>query len=68
MTKKLNPGLYATIDIGTKSVKAVVIEVNDKSKRLLNAESIELAAFDSFTNEEDYNKQITYGLSEVLVK
>ena len=68
MTKKLNPGLYATIDIGTKSVKAVVIEVNDKSKRLLNAESIELAAFDSFTNEEDYNKQITDGISKLVEK
>lgn len=68
MTKKLNPGLYATIDIGTKSVKAVVIEVNDKSKRLLNAESIELNAFESFTNEEDYNKQITESISKLVEK
>ena len=68
MTKKLNPGLYATIDIGTKSVKAVVIEVNNKSKRLLNAESIELAAFDTFTNEEDYKKQITDSISKLVEK
>ena len=68
MTKKLNPGLYAAIDIGTKSVKAIVIEVNDKSKRLLNAESIELASFDSFTNEEDYNKQITEAISKLVEK
>lgn len=68
MTKKLNPGLYATIDIGTKSVKAVVIEVNDKSKRLLNAESIELAAFDTFTNEDDYKKQITDSISKLVEK
>ena len=68
MTKKLNPGLYATIDIGTKSVKAVVIEVNDKSKRLLNAESIELAAFETFTNEDDYKKQITDSISKLVEK
>ena len=68
MTKKLNPGLYATIDIGTKSVKAVVIEVNEKSKRLLNAESIELAAFDSFTSEQEYNQQITDSISKLVEK
>ena len=68
MTKKLNPGLYAAIDIGTKSVKAIVIEVNDKSKRLLSTESIELAAFDTFTNEQDYNQQITDSISKLVEK
>ena len=68
MTKRLNPGLYAAIDVGTKSVKAVVIEVNDKTKRLLNAESIELSAFDLFTNEQDFNKQITDSISKLVEK
>ena len=68
MTKKLIPGAYAAIDIGTKSVKAIVIEVNDKAKRLLNVESIDLAPFDSFTNEEDYNKQIKEAISKLVKK
>ena len=30
MKKNITSGLYAAIDIGTKSVKAIVIEVNNK--------------------------------------
>lgn len=68
MKKKINPGLYGTIDIGTKSVKAIVIEVNDKGQRLLNIESIEINPFDTFTNEADYNKQITEAITTLAQK
>ena len=66
MNKKLTPGLYGTIDIGTKSVKAIVVEFDSKgNKRLLNTASVELAPFDTFVNEEEYNQQITEAISNL---
>ena len=65
MNKKLTPGLYGTIDIGTKSVKAIVIEINSKGKRLLKTESVDLTPFDTFVKEEEYNKQITEAISNL---
>ena len=68
MNKKLNPGLYGTIDIGTKSVKAIIIEVNNNNKRLLKTESIDLAPYDTFVNEEEYNQQINNAISNLAKK
>ena len=65
MSKKPTPGLYGVIDIGTKTVKAIVIEVSNKSQRLLNIESIDLAAFDTFTDEEKYDDQIRDAISKL---
>ncbi len=65
MSKKPSPGLYGVIDIGTKTVKAIVIEVNNNSQRLLNIDSVELAAFDTFTDEEKYNDQISEAISKL---
>ncbi|MBP5468959.1 MAG: hypothetical protein J6Z11_06900, partial [Candidatus Riflebacteria bacterium] len=66
MNKKITPGLYGTIDIGTKSVKAIVVEFDSKgNKRLLNTASVDLAPFDTFVNEEEYNQQITEAISNL---
>ena len=66
MNKKITPGLYGTIDIGTKSVKAIVVEINSKgNKRLLNTSNVDLAPFDTFVNEEEYNQQITEAISNL---
>ena len=65
MNKKLTNGLYATIDIGSKSVKAIVIELNNKEKRLLKTQSIDLATPDTFKSEEEYNQQITDAISKL---
>ena len=63
--KKLTSGLYATIDIGTKSVKAILIEVDNKGKRLKKIQSIDLPSKDSISNEEEYNKQITEAIAKL---
>lgn len=65
MSKKLTNGLYSTIDIGTSSIKAIVIEVNGKDKRLLKAQSVDLAARDTFTNDEEYDQQITDAIAKL---
>ncbi len=65
MKNNITPGLYGTIDIGTKSVKAILIEVTNKEKRLLNIEEVDIASFDTFMNEEEYNKQITEAIAKL---
>ena len=65
MNNNITPGLYATIDIGTKSVKAILLEVNNNKKRLLKVESVDIAPFDTFVNEEEYNKQITSAIAKL---
>ena len=65
MSKKPTPGLYGVIDIGTKTVKAIVIEANNKGLRLLNIESVEIASFDTFTDEDRYDDQIREAISKL---
>lgn len=65
MKKKTASGLYASIDIGSTSVKAVVVEVTDKNKRLLKAESEPLNAANSFSSEEEYNIHVSDAIAKL---
>lgn len=65
MKKNITSGLYAAIDIGTKSVKAIVIEVNNNSKRLVKTKSIELDSIDSTTSENFYKKNVKEAINKL---
>ena len=65
MKKKIASGLYASIDIGSTSVKAVVVEVTEKNKRLLRAESEPLNAANSFSSEEEYNIHVSEAIAKL---
>lgn len=66
MKKKVASGLYASIDIGSTSVKAVVVEVTDKNKRLLKAESEPLNPANSFGSEEEYNQHVSEAITKLV--
>lgn len=65
MRKKIASGLYATIDIGTTSVKTIVVEVTDKGKRLLKVASESINLPNQSNDEESHNKQITEAISKL---
>ena len=65
MNKTITSGLYAAIDIGTKSVKAIVIEVNLNSKRLLKTQSIDLDIIDNLATENSYKNQVSKAISKL---
>lgn len=66
--KKTSPGLYCVFDIGAAAIKAVVIEVNDAGKRLINTETEAFEQSGSFSSEEEYMEQVTEKLSELAQK
>lgn len=68
MKKKLSSGLYTVFDIGSSSVKAVVVEVENDRKRILKAESEAVNPASQFSSEEEYNSQITEALKKLSEK
>lgn len=65
MKKKVSSGLYATIDIGSTAIKAVVVEVTDKGKRLLRAESEEINPTNGFNSEEEYKEFVSSAIAKL---
>lgn len=65
MKSKTHNGLYVAFDIGTVSIKAAVLEVNDSGQRLSAIEEEALKPASAFPGEEEHRKQIVEALKNV---
>lgn len=65
MKSKTHNGLYVAFDIGTVSIKAAVLEVNDSGQRLSAIEEEALKPASAFPGEEEHRKQIVEALKSL---
>lgn len=65
MKSKTHNGLYVAFDIGTVSIKAAVLEVNDSGQRLSAIEEEALKPASAFPGEDEHKKQIVEALKNI---
>lgn len=65
MKKKSQNGLYVAFDIGTVSIKAAVIEVSEKGRRLATIEEELLKPLSAYPGEDEYRLQLTEALKNL---
>jgi Tfp pilus assembly PilM family ATPase len=65
MKNKRQNGLYVAFDIGTVSIKAVVIDSNDSSQRLAAIEEEALKPASAFPGEDEHRSQIVSALKNI---
>lgn len=65
MKKTSSNGLYAAFDIGSHSVKAVIIEVSDGKKRLATLEERQLKPKSNFHGDDEYKAHIVENLIDI---
>ena len=58
MSKALQDGLYAAFDLGSFSLKAAVVEVNNQTPRLAAIEEENLKPIGDFPSEEDFRNYL----------
>ncbi|MGM0598752.1 MAG: hypothetical protein ACQETH_02935 [Candidatus Rifleibacteriota bacterium] len=58
MNKNIPNGLYAAFDLGSASLKASVIEVNNSTPRLAAIEEESLQSFNKFPDENEYRNHL----------
>lgn len=65
MKSTSNKGLYAAFDIGTASIKAVIIEVTDSGKRIATIEDEPVKLLSEFPSESEYRQHIIDSLKSL---
>lgn len=65
MKKKLKTGLFVSFDIGSVSIKATVVEVNEKGRRLSTTEEELLKPLVAYPGEEEFRGQIVDALKNL---
>ena len=65
MKKKLKTGLFVSFDIGSVSIKATVVEVNEKGRRLSTTEEELLKPLAAYPGEEEFRGQIVDALKNL---
>lgn len=68
MKKKSHHGLYVAFDIGTVSIKAAVIEVSDKGRRLAALEEELLKPMSAYPGEEEFRVQLVEALKSLAAR
>lgn len=65
MKSKNQNGLYVAFDIGTVSIKAAVLEVNDNGQRLAAIEEEALKPVSAFPGEDEHRQQVIEALKNI---
>ncbi len=68
MKQKNSNGLYVSFDIGSVSIKAVVLEINDTGQRLVSIEEEALKPLSEFPGEEEYRQQQIESLKKLATR
>ena len=68
MKKKLKTGLFVSFDIGSVSIKATVVEISDKGRRLAAIEEELLKPISAYPGEEEFRAQIVDSLKHMATR